>query len=136
MNISRALPACLMLRCVPYAPCAGKALTAVSRDQVVIATKWGPMFDKSGIKHTQTRQYARQACEGALKRLGTNYIDLFTLRGPIQPGTDIADLMQELKVTTCNALGSCSVVLLSKTACRHAGEPGYLDWAVFLVDYS
>eukprot|EP00879_Flechtneria_rotunda_P007665 GHRR01008038.1.p1 GENE.GHRR01008038.1~~GHRR01008038.1.p1 ORF type:complete len:336 (+),score=102.28 GHRR01008038.1:619-1626(+) len=75
----------------------GKALTAVSRDQVVIATKWGPMFDKSGIKHTQTRQYARQACEGALKRLGTNYIDLFTLRGPIQPGTDIADLMQELK---------------------------------------
>lgn len=39
-----------------------------------------------------------QACEGALKRLGMDYIDLFTLRGPAQPGVDIGDVMQELKV--------------------------------------
>eukprot|EP00882_Tetradesmus_deserticola_P000496 GHRQ01000547.1.p1 GENE.GHRQ01000547.1~~GHRQ01000547.1.p1 ORF type:complete len:249 (+),score=104.30 GHRQ01000547.1:743-1489(+) len=56
------------------------------------------MFDdKGGVSHTQTRDYARKACQAALERLGTDNIDLFTLRGPVQPGTDIADLMQELK---------------------------------------
>lgn len=77
----------------------GKALKDVPRESITICTKWGPMFDgKGGISHTQTREYARKACEDALERLGTSYIDLFTLRGPVQPGTDIADLMQELKV--------------------------------------
>jgi hypothetical protein len=43
------------------------------------------MFDASRqIVHHQSRAYARQACEGALQRLGTDYIDLFTLRGPVQ----------------------------------------------------
>jgi aryl-alcohol dehydrogenase-like predicted oxidoreductase len=59
------------------------------------------MFDDNGrVTHTQTKDYARKACEGALQRLGTKYIDLFTLRGPVQPGTDIGYLMQELKVRT------------------------------------
>jgi aryl-alcohol dehydrogenase-like predicted oxidoreductase len=59
------------------------------------------MFDENKrVTHTQTRDYARKACEGALQRLGTSYVDLFTLRGPVQPGTDIADLMQEIKVRT------------------------------------
>lgn len=48
--------------------------------------RWGPMFDPDThqIIHTQTRQYAREACEGALKRLNTDCLDLFTLRGPVQ----------------------------------------------------
>ncbi|KAF6256501.1 NADP-dependent oxidoreductase domain-containing protein [Scenedesmus sp. NREL 46B-D3] len=76
----------------------GKALKNAPRESYTICTKWGPMFDDNGaVSHTQTRDYARKACEGALQRLGTDYIDLFTLRGPVQPGTDIADLMQELK---------------------------------------
>jgi aryl-alcohol dehydrogenase-like predicted oxidoreductase len=45
------------------------------------------MFDESRqIVHHQSRAYARKACEGALQRLGTDYIDLFTLRGPVQVG--------------------------------------------------
>eukprot|EP00775_Hariotina_reticulata_P014847 gene14847-15033_t len=76
----------------------GKALKDVPRNKFIIATKWGPMFSENGqILHTQTRPYAREACEGVLKRLGMDYIDLFTLRGPVQPGVDIGDVMQELK---------------------------------------
>lgn len=50
--------------------------------------RWGPMIDPAThqITHNQTRAYAREACEGALKRLDTDHIDLFTLRGPIQVG--------------------------------------------------
>lgn len=76
----------------------GKAFKGI-RDKVVITTKWGPMFDPSThqIIHNQDRAYARKACEDALQRLDTDHIDLFTLRGPIQPGVDIADVMQEIK---------------------------------------
>jgi hypothetical protein len=44
------------------------------------------MFDPATkqVVHHQDRAYARSACEGALQRLGTTYIDLFTLRGPVQ----------------------------------------------------
>jgi aryl-alcohol dehydrogenase-like predicted oxidoreductase len=38
------------------------------------------------VIHNQSRAYAREACEGALKRLDTDTIDLFTLRGPVQVG--------------------------------------------------
>eukprot|EP00878_Enallax_costatus_P000509 GHUV01000603.1.p1 GENE.GHUV01000603.1~~GHUV01000603.1.p1 ORF type:complete len:337 (+),score=90.22 GHUV01000603.1:230-1240(+) len=75
----------------------GKALKHVPRESVVITTKWGPMLENGQIKHTQTRAYAREACESALKRLDTDYIDLFTLRGPVQQGVDIADIAHELK---------------------------------------
>jgi aryl-alcohol dehydrogenase-like predicted oxidoreductase len=85
--------------CTAFPPKTGKAFKDVPRESITICTKWGPMFDdKGGVSHTQTREYARKACEGALQRLNTSYIDLFTLRGPVQPGTDIAELMQELKV--------------------------------------
>src|SRR5580692_11812931 len=46
-----------------------------NRDKVVIATKCGaPMADdKKGLR----RAYILQACEDSLKRLGTDYIDLY-----------------------------------------------------------
>lgn len=74
----------LLLHHPPLSP--GKALKDVPRESITICTKWGPMFDgKGGISHTQTREYARKACEDALERLGTSYIDLFTLRGLCSP---------------------------------------------------
>ncbi len=57
----------------------GQVLTS-KRDQVVIATKFGNIFDE------QTRQitgasgepdHVRQACEASLRRLQTDYIDLY-----------------------------------------------------------
>lgn len=50
------------------------------RQQVVIATKFGNMFDENtrhGLGPNADPAYIRQACEASLKRLNTDYIDLY-----------------------------------------------------------
>jgi aryl-alcohol dehydrogenase-like predicted oxidoreductase len=50
------------------------------REQVVIATKFGIQFDSSNrqiIGVNADPAYIRQACEASLKRLNTDYIDLY-----------------------------------------------------------
>lgn len=83
------------------------------------------MFNESGgVTHTQNREYARKACEGALQRLGMDYVDLFTLRGPVQPDTDIADLMMELKVGSSQQRTPVLLLILGTPACdRHSWLP-------------
>jgi aryl-alcohol dehydrogenase-like predicted oxidoreductase len=57
----------------------GQAL-AGRRDQVLIATKFGPTFEEySGIMTGEdaSPDYIQQACEASLRRLGTDYIDLY-----------------------------------------------------------
>ena len=59
----------------------GKALEDY-RDDVIIATKFGNTFDKEHRKITGTNlspDYIRKACESSLKRLNTDYIDLYWL---------------------------------------------------------
>lgn len=77
------------------------------REQAVIATKFGILRDpndpsKRGISGRP--EYVRQACEGSLKRLGTDHIDLY-YQHRVDPSTPIeetvgamADLVQEGKV--------------------------------------
>ncbi len=57
----------------------GRAL-AGRRDQVLIATKFGPTFEEySGIMTGQDASpaYIQRACEASLRRLQTDYIDLY-----------------------------------------------------------
>lgn len=57
----------------------GKAV-AGRRDQVLISTKFGIQFDENTKKTTgtiHTPEDIVKACEGSLKRLGTDYIDLY-----------------------------------------------------------
>ena len=84
----------------------GKALQD-RRQQVVIATKFGILRDpadpsKRGISGRP--EYVRQACEASLRRLGTDYIDLY-YQHRVDPNTPIeetvgamAELVQEGKV--------------------------------------
>ena len=77
------------------------------REQVVIATKFGIVRDPDnpsvrGINGTPA--YVRQACEASLKRLGTDYIDLY-YQHRVDPNTPIeetvgamAELVREGKV--------------------------------------
>ncbi|MBC6605958.1 aldo/keto reductase [Hymenobacter sp. BT188] len=63
------------------------------RNQAVIATKFGIQRDpndptKRGINGRP--EYVRQACEGSLRRLGTDYIDLY-YQHRVDPSTPIED---------------------------------------------
>ncbi len=52
------------------------------RDQVVIATKFGRVFDEQTrhiLADDASPAYIRQACEASLRRLNTDYIDLYQL---------------------------------------------------------
>lgn len=57
----------------------GRAL-AGRRDEVVLATKFGNVFDESTRVVTgsdASPQHVRRACEASLRRLGTDWIDLY-----------------------------------------------------------
>lgn len=72
----------------------GKALGARRRD-IVLATKFGlPMGDGEYMKGG-SRRYILNAVEASLKRLGTDYIDLYQLHFP-DPDTPIEETMAAL----------------------------------------
>ena len=50
------------------------------RSEVAIATKFGMKFDET--RHGARPEYVRQAVEDSLRRLGTDYIDLYQLHQP------------------------------------------------------
>lgn len=59
----------------------GRAI-AVKRDAVVLATKFGIMRDPNDPQRRGINgrpEYVREACEASLKRLGSDYIDLYYL---------------------------------------------------------
>jgi aryl-alcohol dehydrogenase-like predicted oxidoreductase len=71
----------------------GKALGA-RRKEVVVATKFG--MAAGGLPGGASRSYVMQAAERSLKRLGTDYIDLFYLHRP-DKATPIAETLEALE---------------------------------------
>jgi aryl-alcohol dehydrogenase-like predicted oxidoreductase len=84
----------------------GKAIKG-RRDQVILATKFGNEVDDEGkfTRRVNGRpEYIRKAVEGSLRRLGTDYIDLY-YQHRVDPNVPIedtigtmADLVKEGKV--------------------------------------
>jgi aryl-alcohol dehydrogenase-like predicted oxidoreductase len=69
----------------------GRALKG-KRDKVVLATKFGNQFDKSGqwLPVKGKPEYVRASIEGSLKRLGVDVIDLY-YQHRVDPETPIED---------------------------------------------
>jgi aryl-alcohol dehydrogenase-like predicted oxidoreductase len=73
----------------------GEALAGLDREHVVLATKvHGPM---SGDPNAQgnSRRWVVAECEHSLRRLGTDYLDLYQIHRP-SPETDIDDTLGAL----------------------------------------
>jgi aryl-alcohol dehydrogenase-like predicted oxidoreductase len=87
------------------------------RDEVIVATKFGLPMDETGRKSGASRQYIMQAVEASLRRLKTDWIDLYQVHTP-DPHTPIDE-------TIC-ALDD----LLTQGKIRYAGCSNFAAWQV------
>jgi len=102
----------------------GQAL-GVRRRDVVIATKFG--FDMQGANGPDwgargSRRYIRIAVEASLRRLGTDWIDLYQLHGP-DPHTPIEETLAALDE------------LVQEGKVRYLGSSNLAGWQVVDADW-
>ena len=97
--------------------CLGKILGARRKD-IVLATKFGRPMDASGRLEGASRRYIFQACEASLRRLQTDYIDLYWqhIEDPRTPQEETMRAMDDLvrhgkvRYIACSTLLSWQVV--------------------------
>ena len=102
----------------------GKAL-GKRRDDVIVATKFG--MDMNGANGPDwgvrgSRRYIRKAVEASLKRLGTDYIDLYQMHAP-DPVTPIAETLAAL------------TELVAEGKVRYLGSSNFAGWQVVDADW-
>jgi aryl-alcohol dehydrogenase-like predicted oxidoreductase len=73
----------------------GKALAGGWRESVVLAVKFGPPFDKDPNHCGASRRWIIEGVEGSLRRLKTDWIDLYQVGVP-DPNTDIDETLSAL----------------------------------------
>jgi aryl-alcohol dehydrogenase-like predicted oxidoreductase len=76
---------------------------AVQRDAIQISTKFGYVLDSERVAHKESErphdwspQHTRQALEASLRRLRTDYVDLYQLHNPRMDAIDADELFAEL----------------------------------------
>ena len=92
------------------------------RDQVVLATKFGSVMDGPEEEARGSRRYIRRAVEASLRRLQTDYIDLYQQHQP-DPGTPLEETVAALD----------ELVVEGKV--RYAGSSNYAGWQVADADW-
>jgi aryl-alcohol dehydrogenase-like predicted oxidoreductase len=70
----------------------GKALKGGRRDNVVLAVKFGPPMDQDPNHRGAGRRWITEGVEGSLRRLQTDWIDLYQVGVP-DPNTDIDETL-------------------------------------------
>lgn len=66
------------------------------RKQIVLATKFGMVMDEAGIKKGGSRRYIMEAVEASLRRLKTDWIDLYQIHRS-DPLTPIEETLRTLE---------------------------------------
>src|ERR1700760_1480753 len=73
----------------------GEALSGGRRENVVLGVKFGPPFDQDPNHRGASRRWITEGVEGSLRRLATDYIDLYQVGVP-DPHTDIDETLGAL----------------------------------------
>ncbi|OII36403.1 aldo/keto reductase [Plantibacter sp. MMLR14_011] len=103
----------------------GQAM-AGRRDEIVLATKFGHVDYESPIPNwgaKGSRRYVRLAVEGSLRRLGTDWIDLYQLHTP-DPFTPIEETIAALDE------------LVHEGKIRYAGHSNFAGWQLTEADWA
>lgn len=87
------------------------------RKQIVLATKFGMVMDEAGIKKGGSRRYIMEAVEASLKRLKTDWIDLYQMHR-FDPLTPIDETLRTLED------------LISQGKVRYIGCSNFASWQV------
>lgn len=93
------------------------------RKDVVIATKFGLPLDDNGYHRGGSRRWVMEACERSLKRLGTDYIDLYQQHGP-DPQTPIDETLRALDD------------LIAQGKVRYIGHSSFEAWQIVDADWT
>ncbi len=93
------------------------------RKDVVVATKFAGPMGKGQNDKGGSRRYVIQACEASLKRLGTDYIDLYQMHFP-----DADTPVEE----TLRALDD----LITAGKVRYIGNSNYTGWMIADADWT
>jgi aryl-alcohol dehydrogenase-like predicted oxidoreductase len=100
----------------------GRAL-GTHRDDVVIATKFAMPMGEGPYSSGGSRRYVLRAAEASLRRLGTDYIDLYQMHGP-DPATPIEE--------TLDALND----LVHQGKVRYLGSSNFSGWQIADADWT
>ncbi|HVB91598.1 MAG TPA: aldo/keto reductase [Acidimicrobiales bacterium] len=73
----------------------GKALAQVKREKIVLATKVHGAMGRDPNTQGNSRRWVMTECDNSLRRLGTDYIDLYQIHRP-SPDTDIDETLGAL----------------------------------------
>lgn len=117
----------------------GEALRRLGRDRVVVATKFGGVFDEATGRLLGVRgdaAHVRAACEASLRRLGTDRIDLYYqhLPDPAVPVKETVAAMAALVAEGKVAHLGLSNVTAAQLRAAHAVHPVAAvqsEWSLF-----
>lgn len=101
----------------------GKAIAGMDRSQVVIATKYASPMGDGDLMKGASRRYIMNAVEASLKRLGTDYIDLYQQHVP-----DVDTPIDE----TLRALDD----LVRDGKVRYLGSSNFSGWQIADADWT
>ena len=101
----------------------GKALKGKDRSQVIIATKYASPMGEGDLMRGASRRYIFNAVEESLKRLGTDYIDLYQQHVP-DADTPIEETMSALDD------------LVRQGKIRYIGNSNFSGWQIADADWT
>lgn len=105
-----------------------------ARDEVIVATKGAQRQSDSGIVRDNSPAFLRQTVEESLKRLQTDYIDLFYIHFPDEdtPKDESVGALQRLREE--GKIRAIGVSNFSMDQLKQANKDGYVD--VFQGEYN